>query len=620
MEVDELRRRLDRFPGGVSGFARSYGVTRRSVYNWLNGGHIPEENLDKIEKVLRLEGPLPAPKSKVSPVNMEKLRVSEAQFEYTDPKGGLLVKKISLSRFIKEVFPEYPIYEAVHREIVARLETHLRYVLENRFERTTPRKRFDIYMMPPGTCKTTVVVNAFPIWALGIEPNLRFLVASEDIDIAAPKVDKCRQIIAESAEYHRIFPGRLPNERGGRDEKKKKWTESAFIVKGRTEIHQEPSMMACGYRNFAASFHYDFILFDDPHADQSMRVIDNCWKMTEKTFYRMEPWGAAVGICTTWREWDWSARFREKWSDRLTYPPYIRPLDIGEENEYGEVVSQLPQFWSNEKATQEKKHADKYDWACQMMLAPDKGGDRRFSASIFERSLVDLSDVTDVREIMMTADLRGIREEITVQDASTSEDALAIGGWRPRGTPVLLDCASGRWSQEMLLAKIKEKIILWQPEILGIEDVAFTDWGQRAIGLLLDEMRVHGYRVPMLVPMKHGGKKKIDRIRGWLTDYNKGFCQFSNRMEALEKFREQLITFPGCKDGVMDLLDVWAYLLRLSIELGRVPSLSGMPDEISEGPRDQRVMRIHQYIMAKKMGLRPGANQEERSLEKWVCG
>ncbi len=63
-----------------------------------------------------------------------------------------------------------------------------------------------IITVPPRHGKSEIASIGFPAWALGLDPGLRFMVASYGHELSDDHLEKTRELLSHNS-YHRLFPG-----------------------------------------------------------------------------------------------------------------------------------------------------------------------------------------------------------------------------------------------------------------------------------------------------------------------------------------------------------------------------------------------------------------------------
>lgn len=170
-------------------------------------------------------------------------------------------------------------------------KTHLPII--NALEAPTKRK---LICVPRGTFKSSIASVAYPIWLLINNPDLRILIDSE---IYTNSKNYLRQIknFMISEQFMMIFG----------DWRTDVWNEGEIIIKPRTKILKDPSILAGGIGTTKVGHHYDVIIGDDYNSpsnsetfEQRKKVIDH-YQMNQSI---LEPNGIYVVIGTRYSEGD----------------------------------------------------------------------------------------------------------------------------------------------------------------------------------------------------------------------------------------------------------------------------------------------------------------------------
>lgn len=177
-----------------------------------------------------------------------------------------------------------------YSEITQRTHGEMIRVLEG------PQKR-KLIVMPRGTFKTSIAVVAYPIWRLINDPNLRIMVDSELYGNAKRSVREISQHL-QSPKLTEMF-GVFRDDR--------LWNESELLIKQRTVIKKEASIMASGIGAEKTGVHADLILADDLCSPSNMNTQENREKVLSHYRYYtsiLEPGGTIVVVGTRYHSSD----------------------------------------------------------------------------------------------------------------------------------------------------------------------------------------------------------------------------------------------------------------------------------------------------------------------------
>jgi predicted phage terminase large subunit-like protein len=135
---------------------------------------------------------------------------------------------------------------------------------------------------------------------------------------------------------------------------------------------------------------------------------------------------------------------------------------------------------------------------------------------------------------------------------------------------VIRERLDGREIVDMILS-LNE---VYKPEIFGIEDMQVT----KSIGPFLREEMLRTGKFVNLLPLKHGGKDKLQRGRSIQGRMRAGAVKFDKHADWYPSFEDELCKFPrGTKD---DQVDAFAYIGIMLDSLIEAPTREEQDDEI----------------------------------------
>jgi predicted phage terminase large subunit-like protein len=113
----------------------------------------------------------------------------------------------------------------------------------------------------------------------------------------------------------------------------------------------------------------------------------------------------------------------------------------------------------------------------------------------------------------------------------------------------------------------------YDPAAIGIEEVHIT----KAIGPFLREEMIKQNTFPTIVPMKHGGKDKIQRARSIQARIRARGVRFAKEEDWYPTLEEELIKFPRARHD--DQVDALAYMGLLLDRMIEAPTDKEVEDE-----------------------------------------
>lgn len=190
--------------------------------------------------------------------------------------------KGSLYHLAKYLLGYHDITWRTHGKIIQVLEDH------------NPRK---LLVLPRGSFKSSLACEAFPIFLLNNQPNLRILIDSEVYTNSKNFLRKIRALL-EDERVTDLF---------GEFKSQDNWNEGEITILQRTQPFKEASITCSGIGAVKVGQHYDVIICDDMNSPNNsstpegrQKVIDH-YKMSTSL---LEPDGTLVVIGTRYAQDD----------------------------------------------------------------------------------------------------------------------------------------------------------------------------------------------------------------------------------------------------------------------------------------------------------------------------
>jgi hypothetical protein len=174
-------------------------------------------------------------------------------------------------------------------------------------------------LIPRGFGKSTIACGIFPTWAIGRNPNLRIIIASNTFALSKMYLRQIEQILLMPA-YQRIFGNLVPPSRTST------WTDMEKIVI-RDKIMPDASFLALGVGGATINRRADIIIGDDlvthkNSATPAQREALRTW-FWECLYPILEPDGQIVILGTRYSSEDLYAELIQKWSKGDYEPPRV---------------------------------------------------------------------------------------------------------------------------------------------------------------------------------------------------------------------------------------------------------------------------------------------------------
>lgn len=392
-----------------------------------------------------------------------------------------------------------------------------------------------IINIPPRTMKSISASVAFPAWALGRDPSLKFICASYAASLSIKHSIDCR-LVMESPWYKEAFPNTVLAE----DQNAK----NKFMTTSRGQ------RFATSVGGAVLGEGGDFLIMDDPvkadEADSEVtRDTANHWfKQSFMTRLNDRVNGVVIVIMQRLHYQDLTAVLMEQggW-ENLCLPLYLeeqpRKIYFGsitkkkEKREkvwnVGEVLQ--PKRFPPEVIEQLKKDLGSYTFAGQYLQRPAPLGGGMVKLSWFPRY-----DTIYTPENAKQSFSEIVQSWDTAFKENELNDPSACTTWGIRGNDwFLLDSFAQRMEYPDLKRTVINMAAKWQPNTVLIEDKAS---GQSLIQDLRREtplgvvacqpMKDKVVRLSSVSALMEAGRVHLPKVAGWLVDYEAELAGFPN--------------------------------------------------------------------------------------------
>jgi hypothetical protein len=245
------------------------------------------------------------------------------------------------------------------------------------------------------------------------------------------------------------------------------------------------------------------------------------------------------------------------------------------------VKSTMPELLSDKFLTHMRDTTDPYRYSCRYKLNPIPESARVFHPDGFQ---VKGLDHRKCDWIGMILDPAGKHK------GDGSKHALIVFGWMSNGACYVIDAWAERCSDPALYDQVAQFVVQYQPRFFGIEQNNFVSHLETNLRQRLEEIAPLVDALPKMEGLTTGGKRKTERIRAMLTDFNRKRCYFNPDAIALQMLMDQILSVTELTPDDapdLDLADVFGYIDQLS--KGRRPAIarSLAPEHrLTEGERE----------------------------------
>lgn len=421
---------------------------------------------------------------------------------------------------------------------------------------TSQRKSLrKLILWPRGSFKSSISSQAFPLWLLWHNPNLRILIDSETMHNAKTYLAGIRSVI----EHNRMVRLICVNE----DDKyalepayktANGFTDDSVILATRTNANlKEPTLFCSGVDNARTGMHVDVIIMDDLVSERNVTTTPQI----EKTYdhYRMsrsllDPGGLQVVIGTRYHLSDMYGQLidlhsRDAFDDIDSMSVTVKPA-IDDDG-----VLLFPQRLTNKFLEDQRKAQGSYIFSCQYLLNPIDAGD-----AVFQDHDIQRYDTIPNESIVV----KYLSVDPTVTDKARSDFfvVMVVGITRDNHVYVL-DYVQKKMLPREGIQTIISMYQKWSQDgklrMVGIETYA----AQRALKLpLREEMMRCGVNF-RIAELNHGRTSKEDHIMTKIQPVCERH-ELHVRPHMMELIN-QLVEYPRVRHD--DLLDGLAYAIQM---------------------------------------------------------
>jgi len=333
--------------------------------------------------------------------------------------------------------------------------------------------------------KSTIMSLLYPLWRLGLNPELRIVIISDTDRQAMKYLYAIKQKIMYCQKLKSFFPRLRPIESGG-----KIWSSRSIIVERESLSEREPSIQAIGCRGAILGARLDLVIADDVLNDKNtstrewIEKIKRWWNSI--VISRLTKESQVVFIGNAWDYTDLAHTLARSGSYHVINQQAIKD---------GKPI--FPQVWSLERLAQRKRELqDEREYRRQFFNIPPTS-DVFISKEIINSYLDEGIKIGECEKGMgcyVGVDLSG----------GGSRDCTCIFVIAKDGNKIrVVDIKAGKWSINEIIDKVMLVQTIYEPRAIFIE----SNVGQSYVVQLLNERDIEA------VPF-HTSSNKNDRKIG----------------------------------------------------------------------------------------------------------
>ena len=430
--------------------------------------------------------------------------------------------------------------------------------------------KWKLILLPRGTYKTTVACQAYPLWLLLRDPNLRILLDGETYAKSAITLRAIKGLITTNGmlrDLHGALNEPISQEACAfaKANRGLTWNEDEVLIGTRTDFsRKEGSISVAGVDIVRVGMHYDVVIGDYYHSEKNVTTREQIEKVTQHIQLMtaiLDPGATYIIIGTRWDDKDaygWiideveSLAIREpgiykgKTFDIMVYPWKLPN---------GSLFA--PEIINEEVMAKIKTMMTPYQISCQYMNDPIDNETAIFKLDWIKNNVLRGKDVAEFvdKMIVFTAVDPAIGEGqehdysaiVTMGYVSSVDDE---GEWNTKR--ILLDCHYGHWNPDKLVDEVVEVARKWKPLKIRFEGVS----GFKAYESIFNErMRQLKRRIPIVFEPADNTKAKVVKSGALAPMFQYGNFYTVKGARGSDEFIEEYRRFPRAKhDDVLDAL------------------------------------------------------------------
>ena len=465
--------------------------------------------------------------------------------------------KTDLYYLATEVLGYGLMHEPLHRPLAERITTHR----PGEFVGT---------LIPRGHYKTSLLTIAGTVFEILNNPNIRILFAHSILDLAQAMLQETKWVFHKNERFRYLFP-----EYAAVDPDKAFGKQDEFTTPARTRGNiREPSVRTGATDATLVSSHYDLIIFDDIVDEKNCETAngrEKVYRFYERALSLLDPGGRINMIGTRWHDADVYGKIMKRKSSHWDWcvmtlkdeeGNYILPkAKVTVKDPDGQYREQ----WRGFDEEEERKLREEQSlgtFLAQYYNDPIDPEKAKFSSKHLQYIEI-WPDVT--RENVIT--LSTVDPAISDEDGSCYSTIVTVQ-YPPDANWYVVEALRERWDELELIDAIFGVVERWNPQVVGIEDVAYQKALFKPIKVMQHE-RVSYFPCVPLKSYRQGGKDyRISQLQPFWSSKR---IYIDERLVDLEY---EILRYPVAE--TRDLIDALAY----HVELLKKPEVkkAGLPE------------------------------------------
>jgi hypothetical protein len=427
------------------------------------------------------------------------------------------------------------------------------------------KKNKKIILTPRDTFKTTIFVVGYSLWRIVNDPQIAILITADKQATSIQSLAAIKEVI-ESHDIFKACYGDLKSEIN--------WAANQIKVSTRKGTGKRaPTIMCSGVDSPKVSFHFDLILFDDPHNEKNISTPEQIMKVI-KYYISLHPLldsvtGQMQITATRWHHQDIHNYILTE--EKNEWDIFIRAAEWEEDGEkkYFYPARLTPEFLAKRKAI------STYFFSCQYLNNPTDDENALFKKNqinnfTFDGKFIFVKEANGLDYLKINrSDLAYYVSVDPSGRGSLSEQrrldytGIVVVGVDYRNNWYVFEAMRKRGMQPSeIIEKLIELHYSYKPEVIGIEAITYQGQIKEGLQREFDKRRIF----QPVRDLQHHNRDKGQRIRGLQPLYKDGKIYHVKGLFDLEL---ELLSWSPNSTVHDDVIDALAYVKDIAV----------MPDE-----------------------------------------
>lgn len=427
--------------------------------------------------------------------------------------------------------------------------------------------------LPRGHGKTELITLSYPIWKMIVNPNIKILLRSESVDLAANYLEAIKDILENNNMLKKLF--------GGDEETfispKGSWSSEEIVIRQRTAIGlKDPTIAIAGLNKSKTGGHYNLIIDDDLVTDKnadSKTMMDQVIDFYRKTVPLQDVTDFQhVTIGTRYSYTD-LYNYIEKHSEGVKI---IKMRAVKGSIDSGDIL--FPKLFTKEKLRKIRADMGPYLFSCQYLNNPVDDETATFLHSWIEKMFqYKLGSYSNgwYKNLPRPLNIFILVDPAISQEERADFTSILVAGIDKKNHIYILRIVRDKMTLSEMIDLLFILYEQYNPVTVGVETGAFQKVIQYEI-----EKEMMTRQIPLPLQGYAFKTKKEVRIRALQPMFERGEIHCDPELENADNLEYELEKFP--KGEHDDVIDTLASLIRPEIGFAPVDDYQPTINEIED--------------------------------------